>query len=288
MPSHTWHRIGRWGEAVRANQLAIIADERGRADGAPGVYPMHNVAMLFGGAVMDGQRAVAMDAARQLEATGSGDASLSMATLVRFGRWRELRTMRAGSGDRVATAWTAVAIGLAWLDTARTRLAQEQLDVVDALLAGTPDSAATQEMKDRHLIGLARGILAGELLASRGQVDSAVTALTQAVALDDSLPYQEHITWPLPPRHVLAGVLLDAGRPADAERVLRADLERFPNNGWALSGLSQALAAQGRAAEAATVREAFGAAWARADVWIDGPRFKPGARRAGADAARGR
>ncbi|MCU0634227.1 MAG: tetratricopeptide repeat protein [Gemmatimonadaceae bacterium] len=288
MASHTWHRVGRWGDAVRANQRAIIADEHGRAGGVPGVYPMHNVQMLLGGALMDGQRAVALDAARIVDRAGPGDQALTMAVLARFGRWSELRGMTFSIGDRVTTAWAAATQGLAWLDTARTARATEQLGVVDAVLAGTPDSAAVGGLKDRHLIELARGILAGELLAARGQVDSAVTALTRAVAFDDSLPYQEHITWSIPPRHVLAGVLLDAGRATEAERVLREDLARHPNNGWALLGLAQALEAQQRTAEAVATREAFRQAWARADVWIAGPRVRPGAARAQAAQTTGR
>jgi hypothetical protein len=97
----------------------------------------------------------------------------------------------------------------------------------------------------RHRIAMARGILAGELLAASGQVDSAVAALEEAIAAEDSLEYEEHDLWAIPPRHVLGGLLLDAGRAAQAERVLRADLVKRPRNGWALRGLQQALEGQG-------------------------------------------
>ena len=40
----------------------------------------------------------------------------------------------------------------------------------------------------------------------------------------------------------------------------------FPNNGWALFGLAQALDAQGKRSEAATVRAEFEQAWSKADV----------------------
>lgn len=66
--------------------------------------------------------------------------------------------------------------------------------------------------------------------------------------------------WP-PVRHTLGAVLLDAGRPEEAEAVYREDLERNRENGWALMGLAQALRAQGRDAEAEPIeqraREAF-------------------------------
>ncbi len=287
MPSHVYHRIGRWGDAVRANQRAIIADQHGRAGGVPGVYPMHNVGMLTGGAVMDGQRAVAIDALRaQARAYPSTEASV-MVALARFGRWSELRAMSPRTDSPVNTASSAAAYGLALLDAAQPGPARRQLELIEAVLeaarrappplgAGGVSPAMGNAAQDRHTIAMARGVLAGELLAARGQVDSAVAALEAAVAAEDSLEYEEHDRWLLPPRHVLAGVLLDAGRAADAERVLRTDLVKRPHNGWALRGLQLALTAQGKTADAARTQREFAAAWLRADTWLPGPRFRPG------------
>ena len=42
------------------------------------------------------------------------------------------------------------------------------------------------------------------------------------------------------------------GRPADAEAVYRADLKKYPKNGWSLIGLSRALAAQGKPSREST------------------------------------
>jgi hypothetical protein len=56
-----------------------------------------------------------------------------------------------------------------------------------------------------------------------------------------------------------------AGRYADAERVYRADLVKWRGNGWSLYGLSRALEAQEKTAEAAEVKERYAAAWAKAD-----------------------
>ena len=72
--------------------------------------------------------------------------------------------------------------------------------------------------------------------------------------LEDALNYNEPADWLLPTRHSLGVVLLAAGKAAEAEAVYRKDLELHPHNGWALIGLSQALAAQGKAAEAAEAK----------------------------------
>ena len=62
-------------------------------------------------------------------------------------------------------------------------------------------------------------------------------------------------------------------RPADAVQVYREDLKRFPENGWALFGLAQALRAQGKTADAAKVDARFKKAWQDADVKLVASRF---------------
>ena len=53
----------------------------------------------------------------------------------------------------------------------------------------------------------------------------------------------------------------------------REDLKRFPENGWSLFGLAQALRAQGKNAEAAKVDARFRKAWAEPDVTLMASRF---------------
>ena len=86
------------------------------------------------------------------------------------------------------------------------------------------------------------------------------------IAIEDELTYDEPSAWALPLRQQLGAVLLTAGRPKEAEQAYREDLVRYPNNGWALHGLAQALTAQGRTKEAAAANERFEKAWSRADV----------------------
>ncbi|MCZ6756404.1 MAG: hypothetical protein O7E49_13930, partial [Gemmatimonadetes bacterium] len=79
--------------------------------------------------------------------------------------------------------------------------------------------------------------------------------------------------WYYPIRHSLGRALLEAGRPADAERTYLTDLNRFPENGWSLFGLATALEAQEKPAEATAVWERFRDAWADADVELAASRF---------------
>ena len=74
-------------------------------------------------------------------------------------------------------------------------------------------------------------------------------------------------------RQILGAVYLETGRPEDAERVYRQDLEIFPYNGWSLFGLQQSLEAQGQTQEALEIAEQFANAWAHADVELKASRL---------------
>jgi tetratricopeptide (TPR) repeat protein len=96
-----------------------------------------------------------------------------------------------------------------------------------------------------------------------------LASLRQAVALEDALGYDEPPGWLIPVRHALGAALLQRGRLVEAEAAYREDLERHPNNGWALYGLARTLALEGRSAESRADDARFRAVWARADVTID-------------------
>jgi hypothetical protein len=54
---------------------------------------------------------------------------------------------------------------------------------------------------------------------------------------------------------------------------LHLDLEKYPENGWSLSGLQQSLVAQGKSEEAKAMKARFEKAWASSDVTLEGSRF---------------
>lgn len=108
---------------------------------------------------------------------------------------------------------------------------------------------------------------------ARGNVRTAVAQLRNAIAIEDGLIYGEPPDWFYPVRHNLGAILLEAGRPAAAEKVYCADLARFPDNGWSLFGLAQSLRAQGKKEQAADVQSRFETAWQHADAEITASRF---------------
>jgi len=87
------------------------------------------------------------------------------------------------------------------------------------------------------------------------------------------LPYTEPDYWHQPVSHIYGAALMQAHKPAEAEAVYRDSLTVHRIDGWALFGLAQALEAQGKRAEAATVRSEFARTWANADVKLTSSRF---------------
>jgi tetratricopeptide (TPR) repeat protein len=274
MPSHIWLRIGRYADGVIANTKAWHIDQQAAFGGPPGIYPTHNLHMLLTAAAFDGQSAVAAQAARDLSRFGA-NAFYPMAIAVRFGRWQEILESTWQPTQGYHRGVRAFALGLAHLANDRPDSARVQLARVDSIIAATPDSLEFRSHPQKSLLGMARAHLAGEILASQKRYDEAIRELEKALPLEDSLDYDEPEPWPIPARHILGAILLEAGRAADAERVYQDDLFDHPRNGWALYGLERALRAQNKIAEADAVKKRFTEAWARADTWLLSSRFAP-------------
>jgi hypothetical protein len=267
MPSHTYMRIGRYGDGVRSNQLAWIADQQAAHGGATAIYPAHNLHMLLFAGSYDGQSAVAMQAARDLARLSAGSAFHLPLVLARFGRWSEILELPVPDVPFRA-AMQHYARGLAQLRSDQATNARASLAALETF---RPVATSAHQ---RNLLGLARAILSAEIDAATGRHDDAIATLRHARTIEtDSLQYDEPEDWILPLRQVLGAILLEAGRAAEAEAEYHGELEAHPENGWSLLGLSLALDAQGRAAEAAAVRERFRHAWQRADTHIRGSRF---------------
>jgi hypothetical protein len=87
MPSHTYNRIGRWGDAVRANIAAWHSDLKALEGRGFAIYPSHNLHMLLFAASFDGQGAVATQAGKDYGRLMDGGQFYHVLTLLRFGRF---------------------------------------------------------------------------------------------------------------------------------------------------------------------------------------------------------
>jgi len=109
-------------------------------------------------------------------------------------------------------------------------------------------------------------IVEANLANAQHQTDASIAYLQRAVSLEDTLDYDEPPDWLPPSRESLGAALLAAGKAADAERVFREDLGRNARNPRSLFGLAETLQAEGKTAEAATVRQQFDRGWRTADT----------------------
>ncbi len=274
MPTHIYMNIGRWGDAVRGNQQAWHADQKAAHGGPPGVYPSHNLHMLLNAAVMDGQSAVAIQAAKDLAGHRGPWGAYIPLTYAAFGRWSEIL---AGDGPKSDEAMELVAWsfsrGLAYLRMGHVDVAQDHLEEIDEVLEDADPSATFRYSPLADVVALPRSILAGEILNAAGKAEDAVAALKHGIEKEDGLIYSEPRAWHMPVRHTLGAILLENDRAGEAEQVYRDALEDLPNQGWAWFGLMQALEAQKKTAQAQEARREFDRYWVRADTWLRSSRF---------------
>lgn len=291
MPSHIYQRIGRYPDAIKSNELAIAADEDYITQcRAQGLYPMayypHNIHFLWFAAMFDGQLELAREAGRKVAAK-IDDATLTEMpmlagfrvvpywTMVRFGLWDELLKEPAPSAPNafLTGAWH-YARGQAFAATGKVTDARRELEALEATLQKPElDQTLFSPNTGRAILNVGVASLAGEIAAAEGGFDEAIASLERAVRLEDALVYTEPSEWAFPPRHALGTILLQAARASEAETVFWQDLKRNPENGWALTGLAQALRAQHKDALATIVESRRDKAWARAQLKVPGARI---------------
>ena len=268
MPAHTWTRVGRWGDAVRASLQAWESDQKAARGEGFATYPAHDLQMLAFAASMDGQGGLAIRAGRGLT-TIAADPMYHALTLVRFGRFEEVAGLGPRPSNDIPGGMWDFARGYAELRRGNTNPAREYLARIAAAAASS--GALFKMHPAKSLLGIVGGILEGEIERASGNPEKAVGAFERAVALQDSLIVDDPHPLPFTARHWLGAILLDEKRFADAERVYNDDLARHPRNGWALAGLRQALAGQGK--PTVSVEEAFRRSWVRADTPLRASRF---------------
>lgn len=286
MPSHIDIRRGRWQQAIDTNVKAVEADRRYRKIAGPPtgllpVYAAHNHHMLAYGALMTGQRKLAMKHVRALvsempaawvkenAAFADGFLAVPLEVLVRFGRWEEIlaepanypETMLFTRAFHHAARATALA---AKGDTLNAR--KEQALFLEGVKL-VPKETQVGNNTAAAVLSLATHMLEGEILVAERKVDEGVAELQTAVKEEDALKYDEPPAWMIPVRHSLGAVLMKAGRFAEAEQVYRDDLARLPENGWSLFGLAESLREQKKNDdEAAATKARFQKCWAKADL----------------------
>jgi tetratricopeptide (TPR) repeat protein len=280
MPAHIYIRTGDYQAAVETNQKAALADQAYlKASGAEGIYSMmyysHNLHFIAMAAAMNGNYLASRRGAQMLAANVGphvkvmppleGFMTVPLAVEVRFHKWNEiLKAPQPDPDMHTATVFWHFARGLALAGTGKLEEAETEHKLVAEAEEKTPPDAVFQmpiNNKTKDILKIAENVLGAKISLAKNDMDATVNQLRAAVAVQDSLKYDEPQDWFYPVRESLGAVLLKIGDDAGAEDVFRADLDRNPRNPRSLFGLEQALKAMDRTYDAGFVRQQFDANW---------------------------
>ena len=282
MPAHILQRVGRYEEAAEANRKGAAADLAYlKATAPPDYYPMyviHNYQFLASSAGMQGRRAETIAALRTAREHMPDAMLLAMPGLdwsagflydglAKFGMWDEL-LKESAPNPRLVGATISYLQSRATALAAKGQVAEASalLPTSERLIATVPAETTQGNNAAKPLYEIGQLRARARLASAKGHHDEAASLLSQAVGMEDKLAYNEPSDLIFPVRHLLGAELLATNHWSEAEAVFRGDLRLHPNNGWALFGLSRALAGQKREGEARATEISFRKAWAKADI----------------------
>ena len=285
MPSHIDVLTGRWADASKQNEMAIKADRKYRAISPKQdfyrVYMAHNHHMLSFASMMEGRGDECVKAARDMvngvpddyarSQTALVDPSMAITyeALMRFGRWDDiLKEPAPASYLPITNALWHFARGVAYAAKGEVPSADRERTAFMEAAGRVPEGTMMAINPAKDILAIAEHMLNGEIAYRRGSIDEVVAELNKAIVVEDDLMYMEPPEWIQPVRHTLGAILVDESRYEEAEKVYRADLKKWPENGWSLYGLAKCLRARGATAEAAQIDKRFKKVWSRADTTI--------------------
>lgn len=288
MPAHIYMRVGDWEAAVEANEHATHHALDYRLSNNPKAQRAcgHCADFLSYAYMMQGDQAHARQAADNYQKMND-DPTNAIAVLVRFERWDDLLAFPDPGAESKTDARNVHAIrgiwhfgrGMAFAGKRRIDQSQDELKALEAETALAPPAANFDGPLDvRHVLDklnqsydaadlrIAGAILGSRIAEARRQIPRSIELMRAAVKLQDDMPYSEPPPWFYPVRESLGALLLRHGSAAESEVVFKESLRLVPNDPRALLGLSAALTAEGRKADAAAEKAHFEAAQQHADV----------------------
>jgi tetratricopeptide (TPR) repeat protein len=283
MPSHIYVQVGMWERSIEQNAKAMDCDDAYRVMSPEQImqhgYMTHNSHMLAFSAMMIGREQEAMEAARQMWEDLPHESLQQIAPFFdpwmcsiydvqkRFGRWDDLLDEPAPPDYLpVTTAVWRAHRAIAYAAKKDFDNAEREHLTFRRAMKAIPEEPNwdTYGTAVKFLL-VSELFIGGEIALQKEQWDEAAELLEEAVRIEDTLGYGEPPMWLQPVRHTLGAVYLKRSRYADAERVYREDLAKWPGNGWSLYGLARALEEQDRTDEALAVRQEYRRAWASAE-----------------------
>jgi tetratricopeptide (TPR) repeat protein len=288
MPSHIYIRNGKYKEGITVNEMSVTGYNNylnlfPEVQNNIPLYLIHNLHMQSNCAMMRADYNYSNTTA--LACRNSFDTSFlgfpaPLGTFiqyvymtpvindVRFGKWDAiLNAPPVSSPHQYAMVLWHWARGMAFAGKNELTAAAGELEIMQEKMKGA-DMPVVMEPFNSPLAAakVAEKILAGVIAEQQKQFTTALSLLSEAVALEDRLIYNEPRDWLLPAREYLGNALLHSGNAAKAEIIFKEDLKENPATHWSLYPLRQALLLQNKKAEAAQIKSAFDQAFEGADI----------------------
>jgi len=281
MPSHIFFNLGDYEMAARVNEQASAVEQRYMQLANPGYtaytlfYYMHDLHFVARSRAEQGLCDAAMAYANK---TAERIASVQdqwpmfsdyylpvpLLTLLRCHQWDEvLRLPEPRPSRLISIALWHFGRSMALAGKADLESAGGEQRIFEQLRSRLPKDTMWMFNSGDKLLAVASPVLAATLSADPAQ---AIPMWRQAAKAQDELGYDEPPAFYYPVRESLGGVLLRAGKPAEAESIFRECLQQNPRDPRALFGLSEALKAQGKSDAADSVGRLFSESWKRPDV----------------------
>lgn len=285
MSSHIYFRVGDYQGAMQANKQAIAQDDIYISKyQVQGTYPMmyynHNVYFLMVASSMAGRYDDALKSADKLIANViaidpyipmlEGFMGSKMLIQTRFSDWDAiLKTPAPNAKLPTTTALWHFARGMAKAATGKLEDAASESRALLAAKQVIPSEATIGFSLASRILDIASKVLDAKIAREKHDYESAIKLLEKAVVAEDAFDYLEPPDWYFPTRESLGGVLLAKGDYAQAEKVFRADLKKYPHNGRSLFGLQASLQALGKAQAAQLVKAELETTWKGDDPQLD-------------------
>ncbi len=295
MPSHVYIRTGEYHKGTIANIKAVEADSiyvtKCHAQGAyPLAYYPHNYHFLAATATLEGNSEWAMIGANKLsehvhpdlmEEPGWGTLqhyySIPLYVQVKLGRWNDLINSDFETYDLpYLEAVKNYAQGMAYMAKNDIRNARNHLEQLEFLAEDESlEEVSIWEINSvSTLMQIAKRVLNAEILANEEKYEESIAILKEAVAIEDSLNYDEPPDWFFSVRHHLGAVQIEAGNYTEAIATFEEDLKRLPKNGWAQHGMRLAYQNLNDDNNVKRMDQLISDSWKGADIEISSSRIK--------------
>ena len=284
MPAHVYMRVGQYKKAAEANYAAMVADSFYIRNNFPGLYvPMyynHNVHFFAVASSMIGRYDDAIRAANELLGNimplakevpfVEGYMPTPLIINYRFRKWDSLLNFpKPDTALKIMTSLWHFTRGMAFAGKAQIDQAKAEEASFKAISSQLPPDAVVGFNSARQVCAIAAELLRGTIAKSQGNLADAIASFREAVAITDTLRYDEPEGWYVPAREALGGALLLAKKYSDAEKAFRKDLTKHRHNPRSLFGLHEALIARKKFKEAEAIQNEIDSTWEGSKLTID-------------------